>query len=62
MTSSRSSASAQRGTSLLADGGSIVNRPRHFLISRREAEVLIIGRVLHDAMELRRHVDPQPWE
>lgn len=43
-------------------GGS-VHRPRHFLICRRDGEVLVVGRVLHDAMELRRYLDPhQPWE
>lgn len=30
---------------------------RRFLIYRAEAE-RVIGRVLHDAMELARHVDP----
>jgi toxin ParE1/3/4 len=40
-----------------------VRRPRHFLICRREGDVLVIGRVLHDAMELRRYVDPQQrWD
>lgn len=39
-------------------GGS-VRRPRHFLICQRDAEVLVIVRVLHDAMDLRRHVDLQ---
>ena len=43
--------------------GGLVRRPRHFLICRREGDVLAIGRVLHDAMELRRHLDPQQlWE
>lgn len=43
--------------------GMTVRRPRQFLICCREDDVLIIGRVLHDAMELRRHVDPQqPWD
>lgn len=43
--------------------GRTVRRPRHFLICRRDGDVLIIGRILHDAMELRRHVDPQQsWE
>lgn len=43
--------------------GKTVSRPRHFLICRREGDVLVIGRVLHDAMEPRRHVDSQqPWE
>jgi len=42
--------------------GGRVRRPRHFLICRRDGDVLVIGRVLHDAMDLRRHVDPQhPW-
>ncbi len=40
-----------------------VHRPRHFLICRRHGDVMVVGRVLHDAMELRRHLDPQQhWE
>ena len=39
--------------------GGKVRRPRHFLICRRDGDLLVIGRVLHDAMDLRRHVDPQ---
>ena len=39
--------------------GGIVRRPRHFLICRCDGEVLVVGRVLHDAMDLRRHLDPQ---
>lgn len=47
---------------LSAPSGS-VRRPRHILICCRDVDLLVIGRVLHDAMELRRHVDPQqPWE
>lgn len=43
--------------------GGAVHRPRHFLIFRRDGELLVVGRVLHDAMELRRHLDPQQsWE
>lgn len=43
--------------------GGAVRRPRHFLICRRDGDVLVVGRVLHEAMELRRHVDSQqPWE
>lgn len=43
--------------------GGTVHRPRHFLICRRDGDVLVVGRVLHDAMELRRHLDPlQHWE
>lgn len=42
--------------------GGKVNRPRHILICRRDGNTLIIGRVLHDAMDLRRHIDPlQTW-
>ncbi len=40
-----------------------VRRPRHFLVCRQEGDVLIIGRILHDAMDPQRHVDTgQPWE
>ena len=43
--------------------GGNVHRPRNFLIRRLDDDVLVVGRVLHDAMELRRHLDPQqPWE
>jgi toxin ParE1/3/4 len=43
--------------------GGTVRRPRHFLICRRDGDLLVVGRVLHDAMELRRHLDPQrAWE
>lgn len=41
----------------------VVHRPRHFLIYRLEGEMIVVGRVLHDAMELARHLDPQqPWK
>ncbi len=39
--------------------GGMVRRPRHFLICRRDGDVLVVGRVLHDAIELRRHIDHQ---
>lgn len=43
--------------------GDKVHRPRHLLICRRDGDTLVIGRVLHDAMDLRRHVDPgRTWE
>lgn len=43
--------------------GGQARRPRHFLICRLDGDVLVIGRVLHDAMDLPRHVDPQNrWE
>lgn len=45
-----------------ADAG-IVRRPRHFLIYRSEPDLLVVGRVLHDAMESARHLDPETsWE
>ena len=44
-------------------GAGIVRRPRHFLIYRFEPALLVVGRVLHDAMELARHLDPESsWE
>jgi toxin ParE1/3/4 len=40
-----------------------VHRPRHFLIYRVEPALVAVGRVLHDAMELTRHLDPEaPWK
>lgn len=43
--------------------GKSVYRPRHFLICRRDGGVLVIGRFLHDAMDLQRHVEEEsPWE
>jgi toxin ParE1/3/4 len=43
--------------------GGVVRRPRHFLIYRVESELLVVGRVLHDAMELARHLDPETsWQ
>ena len=35
-----------------------VRRPRHFLVYRVEPALLVVGRVLHDAMELARHLEP----
>lgn len=41
----------------------IVRQPRHFLIYRIESDVIVVGRVLHDAMELARHLDEdESWE
>jgi toxin ParE1/3/4 len=40
-----------------------VRRPRHFLVYRSEPGLIVVGRVLHDAMELARHLDPDTsWE
>lgn len=44
-------------------GVGIVHRPRHFLVYRLQTGLVVVGRVLHDAMELARHVDPDAsWE
>lgn len=41
----------------------IVHRPRHFLIYRTEPDLLLVGRVLHDAMELAQHLGSDAaWE
>lgn len=41
----------------------MVRRPRHFLIYRVEPAMLVVGRVLHDAMELAQHLNPEAvWE
>jgi toxin ParE1/3/4 len=39
-------------------GAGLVRRPRHFLVYRCEPGMLVVGRVLHDAMELAQHLDP----
>lgn len=36
-------------------GLGLVRRPRHFVIYRVIGERIVIGRLLHDAMELERH-------
>jgi len=38
-------------------GAEPVRRPRHFLVYRLEPALLVVSRVLHDAMELARHLD-----
>ena len=44
-------------------GVELVRRPRHFLVYRTEPSLVVIGRVLHDAMELARHLDPETsWD
>ena len=44
-------------------GAEPVRRPRHFLVYRTEPGLVVIGRVLHDAMELAQHLDPETsWE
>ena len=43
------------------DGGEAVREPRHVLLYRRPSEDLVlIVRVLHDAMDLARHLPPGP--
>lgn len=44
-------------------GADVVRRPRHFLVYRIKPGLLAIGRLLHDSMELARHLDPDPsWD
>ena len=43
----------------LGPGAGVVRRPRHFLIYRFEPALLVVGRVLHDAMESARHLDAE---
>jgi toxin ParE1/3/4 len=43
-----------RNRARLAEG--IVRRPRHFVIYRAIDARIVIGRILHDAMELERHM------
>lgn len=41
----------------------IVHRPRHLLVYRlREDQVLEVVRILHDSMELERHLPIIPWD
>lgn len=41
----------------------VVRRPRHFLIYRMENHLVVVGRVLHDAMELAQHLHPdKSWD
>jgi toxin ParE1/3/4 len=43
--------------------GDVVRRPRHLLVYRIDNDILVIGRILHDAMELRRHIDAgRSWQ
>lgn len=47
----------------VSDEIGVVRHPRHFLIYRLQSDVIVVGRVLHDAMELARHLDPlASWE
>ncbi len=44
-------------------GVNVVRRPRHFLVYRCEPGIVEVGRVLHDAMELAQHLDPDSsWQ
>lgn len=37
----------------------IVRRPRHFLVYRIDGGLVVVGRVLHDTMELAHHLDAE---
>jgi toxin ParE1/3/4 len=44
-------------------GAGTVQRPRHFLVYRSEPGMVVIGRLLLDAMELARHMEAgTAWE
>jgi toxin ParE1/3/4 len=44
-------------------GVNVVRRPRHFLVYRFEPGRVEVGRLLHDAMELAQHLDPDSsWQ
>ncbi|MCQ9617277.1 type II toxin-antitoxin system RelE/ParE family toxin [Paenalcaligenes niemegkensis] len=43
--------------------GGIVRNPRHFIIYRQQSALIMIARVLHEAMELARHLKAETsWE
>jgi toxin ParE1/3/4 len=45
------------------DAHGVVQRPRHFVVYRLIDNRIVIARILHDAMELERHVgDPGAWD
>jgi toxin ParE1/3/4 len=46
----------------LPPGVGPVLRPRHFIVYRVEPGLIVVGRVLHDAMELARHLGPDEPE
>lgn len=39
----------------------VVRRARHVVIYRNQQRLVVVGRLLHDAMELARHLR-EPWE
>ncbi|WP_372698328.1 type II toxin-antitoxin system RelE/ParE family toxin [Arthrobacter sp. JSM 101049] len=43
--------------------GGRVRQPRHFLLCRRDDDLLVVGRVLHEAMDPQRHLQAErTWE
>ena len=40
-----------------AAGAGVVRHPRHLLVYRVEPGLLVVGRLLHDVVELARHLD-----
>ncbi|MDR0782956.1 MAG: type II toxin-antitoxin system RelE/ParE family toxin [Propionibacteriaceae bacterium] len=43
--------------------GDLVHAPRHFVVYRVETSGVIIGRILHDSMDLERHIDSESaWQ
>ena len=39
--------------------GGVVRRPRHLLVCRWEGDILVVGRILHDAMDPTLHLEAQ---
>jgi toxin ParE1/3/4 len=37
----------------------VVRAPRHFILYKVEAELIVVGRILHDAMDLDRHASAE---
>ena len=46
------------GRNHVEPGEAVVRRPAHFLVYRSVRSLVVVGGVLHDAMELARHLDP----
>lgn len=38
--------------------GGRVRHPRHLILCLRDGDIMVVGRILHESMDLHRHVDP----
>jgi toxin ParE1/3/4 len=41
--------------------GRRVRQPRHFLLCRMHGDLLVVGRIMHDAMDYERQIDARDW-